>query len=371
MLAPSVNDPRGPPHALFRLGFGLIEPGTKGPFCVSPLSIGLVLGIIAGGADDEGFEKYCQLLQTSHERFVTDFQRLMSLLGDTGKLSGANAVLCDEGFVLAPEFVTHAMAMGATVETSFAKLVDATDAINRFVSDHTKGRINPIVDRSDLIGMNLAFVNALAFDDKWLVPFSGSDTIRAYTFRNGISTSTVDMMFRKDISAEVFAGEGYTAVSVPFETGRRFVAWLPDDNGTLEKTLPTIIRDGVPSFTYSRLSSLPSFRRERLARFGLPKVNFRSSKELSGSLAALGFPLSAFPKMGISVTWEPLVMGQILHRTQIEWDEVRAQGAAATVSIGFGSAARSQTREIILDRPFAFAIVADCGTPVFTGIFTT
>jgi len=354
------------------MGFAIIDiVGESNSFCVSPLSIGLALSLLAGGADAAGLAQFCSLLDTTETKFAPKFQKLMSLLtgayGD--KLSGANAVWCDSGFIMSAEFINYVRSLHAEVDTSFTSLPDAADSINGFVSAHTKGRIPSIVDRGSLMGMNLAFVNALAFDDEWAEEFHKGDTQQRYSFKadGGLTPSGafVEMMFKYQTKIYTQDGEGYTAICLPFKDatsthGLYFIAWHPNEGNTVKTVLLSICRDGIPS----------NFQKEQLKRFGLPKVNFESSREISEILGNLGFPLERFPNMGTS-KMPSVTTGLILHKTRIKWDEKSASGAAATVILAFGSAMPPPApREFVLDKPFPFAIVTACGAPVFTGVYS-
>jgi serpin B len=72
-----------------------------------------------------------------------------------------------------------------------------------------------------------------------------------------------------------------------------------------------------------------------------------------------------------------LAISQIIHKTHIELDEKGTKAAAATVLVVTAAcdsvdSAPPEPKEVILDRPFAFAIVDNnTGLPVFMGIINT
>ena len=71
-----------------------------------------------------------------------------------------------------------------------------------------------------------------------------------------------------------------------------------------------------------------------------------------------------------------IYIGRVIHKTHIELDEKGTKAAAVTVIDVKGESCAPEPeleiKEVILDRPFVFAIVdTETGTPVFAGVVNT
>ena len=66
----------------------------------------------------------------------------------------------------------------------------------------------------------------------------------------------------------------------------------------------------------------------------------------------------------------PLYVSSVVHKARIEVNEKGTEAAAATVVGVYGAAAPTDYRELVLDRPFCYAVVdLERGVPLFLGTF--
>ena len=66
----------------------------------------------------------------------------------------------------------------------------------------------------------------------------------------------------------------------------------------------------------------------------------------------------------------PLYVSSVVHKARIEVNEKGTEAAAATVAGLNGAAAPTDYRELVLDRPFCYAVVdLERGVPLFLGTF--
>ena len=153
---------------------------------------------------------------------------------------------------------------------------------------------------------------------------------------------------------------------LPYDDGRLgFLAMLPD--GELDAWLETLDGDTLPAL-------LAAAEEERVL-LRLPKFEAEWGGELKELLAELGLetafdPAQAdFSALGTAPDG-PLYLDSVIHKARIEVNEKGTEAAAATVAGLNGAAAPTDYRELVLDRPFCYAVVdLERGVPLFLGTF--
>ena len=109
----------------------------------------------------------------------------------------------------------------------------------------------------------------------------------------------------------------------------------------------------------------------------MPKFEAEWGGELADALAALGLDAAFDPAradlsgLGTTESGDPLFLSSVAHRARIEVNEEGTEAAAATVvEVRSGGPAPMDYEELILDRPFCYAIVdLERGVPLFLGTF--
>ena len=108
----------------------------------------------------------------------------------------------------------------------------------------------------------------------------------------------------------------------------------------------------------------------------MPRFEAEWGGELADALAALGLDAAFDPARadlsGLGTTESgPLFIDSVLHRAKIQVDEEGTEAAASTVvEVRSGGPAPMDYEELILDRPFCYAIVdLERGVPLFLGTF--
>jgi serine protease inhibitor len=334
---------------------------------ISPLSVSFALAMLAGGASVDTRIELCSKLGIEDpdelNTVLSNILETFSTGSDSKMLSIANAVFADRSFMVFPNYIKHIDIFHAYLKSDFPTLMEGTDEINEWISNNTNGMIKNMLSPSNLRQSHVALVNALAFKGIWQNQFDPKNTRRNYPFR-GIddSRSSVSMMFLNNPKILVYNGRGYKAVRLLYTASSKssnmsFIAYLPNEDKTLQETLQTIQDQGIPRFSERKLHQL-----------GFPKFDVKTSLEIFPMLKELGYPLSGnFPEMGEG----PSQIEAILHNAVIHLDEHGTEAAAATVIVMTRSLPTTPPPTIIFDRPFAFSIVLDSmELVVFNGIFT-
>ncbi|MCI8469008.1 MAG: serine protease inhibitor [Eggerthellaceae bacterium] len=238
------------------------------------------------------------------------------------------------------------------------------DAINGWVSEHTDGMIDRIVDAVGPQAM-LYLVNAVAFTGEWEVPYDDASVADA-TFTCGDGT-TQTLPFMVSEEGLYLEGAGATGFLKPYADGRySFAALLPAEGTTPAELLASMsgseLRGMLRGASFDTVTAI------------MPKFEDSFGAELSGPLATLGMAAAFDPAVadfsGICADGG-LCIDEVQHRAYIAVDEAGTRAAAAT-SVGVRAMSAMPTdepKEVRLDRPFAYLIVdnVQC-VPVFVGI---
>ncbi|MFQ7452137.1 MAG: serpin family protein [Flavonifractor plautii] len=209
-------------------------------------------------------------------------------------------------------------------------------------------------------------VNALYLKNAWASEFDPLDTRPGdFTAADGSEAET-DFLSNGLRAEQYFAAEGAAGVVLPYDDGRLgFLAVLPD--GELDAWLETLDGDTLPAL-------LAAAEEERVL-LRLPKFEAEWGGELSDALATMGLETAFdpgradFSALGTAPDG-PLYVSSVVHKARIEVNEKGTEAAAATVAGLNGAAAPTDYRELVLDRPFCYAVVdLERGVPLFLGTF--
>lgn len=368
-----------PAAATGAFGLDLMRAQGPGNLVLSPDSIAAALAMTGtGGVGRTAGEiaRTLHLKEPSDLAAVGDLQRAIvarqaaAAVGDPEPptLEIANGLFLQQGLPFEPTFLSRAQhRFGAAPETVdfAANPTGALEAINGWVSEHTKGLIPQILD-SLPERMALALANAVYLDADWEHPFKESQT-RPGVFHKAAGKTTVDFMHQTE-SLPYGAGPGYKAVALPYRSS------------TLSLLVVLPVRQRLGALQHH----LDSQSLSRIARglsvtpviLSLPRFHLKTEIELAGTLKKLGMP-TAFSEAAdfsrISAT-TPMKIAFVKHAADIEVDEKGTIAAAATVvGVIVKSAPRPPPEPVVFNanRPFLFFLRDDrSGAVLFAGRLT-
>jgi serpin B len=240
----------------------------------------------------------------------------------------------------------------------------ARGAINGWVGDQTEQRIPELLAQGTVeADTRLVLVNAIYLKAAWQVPFDEGSTEPAPFRRLDGSTTDVEMM-RVAAGFPYAAGESWRAVELPYVGGRlSLLVIVPDDLGAFEA-----------SFDPATLDAITGALAWQEVRLGLPKFGAETQVGLGDVLAALGMPTAfdagAADFSGMT-TAERLSIGAVVHQANIDVDEKGTEAAAATAVEMVAAGAPAEPVELVVDRPFVFALRdLDTAAVLFLGRIT-
>jgi serpin B len=336
----------------------------EGNLFFSPYSIRAALAQAYAGARARTARQMAEVLRLPEDgsnwhRAFRAFEKTLAsrARGNTIEIEVANALWRQTGYRLLEEFLD---VMGAEYKSSFfeADFAGAPNkacrAINRWVSDKTRGRIEEIVGPDNIDHLTkLILANAIYFSGKWKSSFDKFATSPgSFYFMPGssrpIQTVTVQMMRQHESEFGYARFEGFQALEMPYVGDRlSMVIFLPETmSGWMD------FEDKLSALDLSRLIQALICQSVSVC---LPKFHFESSFGLTGPLKKIGMPDAFSPELAdfSGMTLEkPLGISAVLHKAMVEVDEAGTRASAATVismTVGLPPVFRA-------DHPFIFVI---------------
>lgn len=354
------------------LAFGLLrllssdgDAPTSSKAC-SPLSIIIAIGMLAGAADSVSKNGLCHKLGiTEPANLGSDFQEILALLGiddGRGALSGANGLFTDHSVTIRQGYMDFVASFGASV-TQYPQLDKAVVDINTWVAGHTRGLIQDLLSAAVLRNAHAVLINTLAFKGIWKREFDKKHTQKTNFHIPGQKPKLVAMMFQRGIKVASLGGDKYTAVRLPYTAASAsqstsLIAYLPNNDVSIGQFISCMGTTAAVS---------PSkFAETKFDVFGFPKFSLDTKCHILDKLSLLGFPLAgSYPELGGPNS----VVSDVIHQAVIKIDEQGTEAAAATAVVMTRSRP-VQSRTLIFDRPFYFALVHDeSNLALFAGVF--
>ncbi len=327
----------------------------EGNVSVSPLSASMLLSVTGNIVDDELRTQILGTLGCNDLAALNTLNRrymdVLPTIDEKVTMSIANACWYHNAYSISPSFsgILEDVYSGSFGSGNFKTDGESVARdINAWVDNKTRGMIPNIFDNPEIFkNLCSVLVNAVYMKGAWAGPFD-RDKTEAAQFQGAESTTTVDMMYRKN-RTYYQGGSNFVAVQIPLGSGKfNFTLVLPDEGVTVEEL--------VESDVHSKLN----FGSVDIVEFYMPRVDFRSER----------MPLNdIFERMGIDKLNEIREISMfteyvetrhtISQKTAVTFNEEGAEASAVTWNVeetypGFGT-----TPEIPVlraDRPFLFFI---------------
>lgn len=342
----------------------------EGNVILSPLSIEMALAMASNGAAGEAAEAMETLLGMGPEQ-------LNDLLGpyllkEDNTLSIANSMRFNESMkgLVKADFQETLRTVYAAGEGTFTPGSQAdVDAINGWVKEKTHDKIDSIIGKDSLSQDTLALlINALYFNGKWTDPFEAWQ-VYDETFHAPAGDREARLM--NGWEEDYFETEWGTGFAKAYEDGYEFIGLLPKAQGAVD-----LLGLNIDEFLASRTGAYD-------VHIKIPKFELEYATSLVDTLSGLGLGSLFDPgSLNAMLTDEALEndwnawVSDVLHKTYMKMYEEGTEAAAVTaVIVDCATAAmpvERETKEVFLDRPFAFLIRdTQSGQVVFCGIINS
>lgn len=340
---------------------------SDGNMMYSPLSLYFSLALASGGAKGQTQAEFLNALSmnglSADDIAAQSGILFRSLYTDNkiSKLKIANSLWLSKNMNFNKSFLQMAARhyYASSYSVDFGSPLTA-EKIGKWISDNTGGKLGGDIETDP--GEVLSLINTVYFYDQWSDEFDKSNTQKS-SFHTVNGDVKCDFMNKKTMG--YFArGDGYTEAAYGFNNNETMLFILPDKGVTLGE----ITSDKQK--LYDALDYKNGKGEGKRITFKIPKFSFDSKLNLKDTLEAMGVK-TAF-KGGFadfSNISSGIYISKVKQDTHISIDEKGCEAAAYT-EIQFEKSAMFGGKDkvdMILDRPFLFAIIHNDGLPVFVG----
>ena len=368
---------KDPKYQQLRLSVDLFKAMSKESknkdLLISPLSIELALAMTANGAKGQTKAEIEKLLcgDMTVEALNLYLNNYVSLLptDDKYKMHIANSIWFrdeEDRLTVNEAFLEkNKDYYGAQIfKKNFNDSQTVTD-INDWVNNNTDGMIDKIVEgiSRDTV---MYLINALCFDAEWEKQYLLSDIVKRDFTNISAETKKVDMMHSEEsYYIETENAKGF--MKHYKDKKYSFVALLPNEND---------IYGYIDSLTPEYIESALNNVQNKGGYAVMPKFSYEYELSMNGVLESLGMPTAFdsgkadFTDMAIS-TRGNIFIGDVLHKTFIQVDELGTKAGAVTKVEMTDECAPMYEWVITLDRPFVYMIIDNANNmPIFMGTLT-
>ncbi|WP_051437613.1 serpin family protein [Eubacterium xylanophilum] len=340
---------------------------------ISPESIVTASMLAANGAENDTLSEFENTLcgelglKGFNEDLSTYNDNLMSSVNVDFSMANSIWAKDQKGFSIKDSYkeVVKKYYNAETLLEPFDK--NTVEKINSWVKKNTDNMIDKIIDNipSDA---RAYLINALAFTGEWAEQYRDGSVKQGEKFTDA-SGKEKDATMLVGSEYGYVSGENFTGFTKPYKGGRyEFMALLPKEGMTTAELLA--------SFEEDDLSKIYKNEERGMVYTKMPEFKYSYETALKDVFMDMGIK-NAFDSGKANFTnmatfYDNIFIDDILHKTFIELDRNGTKAAAVTVVAMRAASAYSDPKEVVLDRPFVYAIVnSKTGLPVFVGVVNT
>lgn len=314
----------------------------------SPLSLTVALSMATEGASGETLSQL--------DSFLGDKRPSPMVLED---LSFSGVSIANAAFVR-PEFTLltdYQETLSDKYEAAPAPMENGNvmNQVNNWVSDHTDGLIDALLDSEPSPETVLLLISALSMNAEWALPFNPANTGFA-VFHAPAGDIEVSSMRQTDA---FLYGEtdGVQSISLPYKNSApEMIVLLPED-GNLQPLVDEL--SASPDQFIEKYQPTENM----LVQLSLPNVHAESSFELKDALLASGVSdafdpsIADFSQMAENALELDLHIGSVLQKAVLKVNEAGTEAAAVTqVAMLARGAYIGKSAVMNVDRPFMMLI---------------
>ncbi|MBT9172050.1 MAG: hypothetical protein DDT21_00426 [Syntrophomonadaceae bacterium] len=359
----------------FNLFAALAKEDAGENIFVSPVSVALALSMVYNGADTETKKAMAEVLGVqgvSVEDLNKTNQALLKALNSPApgvRLDVANSLWAKQDAVFVAEFLeTVKRYYSAEVAELDFIAPEAPAVINKWVQDKTNGKIDKIVERIDPDDV-MYLINAIYFLGTWTTEFDRAETREQPFYPAGRAREQVPMM-SKSGDFRYFRDANFEAVELPYgkDQSAGMYIFLPSRDSNLEE-----FQRNLNAANWTMWQSRFATKEGRIS---LPRFSIEYEKTLNEILSGMGMGIAFQPyaaDFSKLLTPPPQAyIGEVKHKAVVDVDERGTEAAAVTsISVRVVSLRPDETFNMVVDRPFFFAIVdKQTDTLLFMGSVT-
>lgn len=333
----------------------------------SPVSLYMALSLAGSGAAGTTQQEMLSVLGAGDKNadFISEQNgRLFRLLytdNEIGKLNIANSLWLNKGTSFKKSFLQGAIKnFYASLYKIDFKDENSSKLMSDWITKNTNGVLAPKINLEKEQIMSI--INTIYFKDQWIDKFDEKATKADSFYLNNGGEVKCDFMNSTYVTHSFTKGDGFTSSALSLKNFGSMIFVLPDKGISIDSLLQS------PEKAAKLFDEENSINGKVI--FQIPKFSFGSSLSLKETLNSLGIT-SAFDKNAdfSGITDGTAFISDVKQETHIAIDEKGVEAAAFT-QIDYDGAAPSKEEkaEMILNRPFIYAIKTNTGQILFVGI---
>ncbi|ACC80228.1 serpin family protein [Nostoc punctiforme] len=325
---------------------------------ISPSSIAIALAMTyngASGSTQQAMAKTLELqginLPEINSSYAAVLKQLLENPDAKVQLSIANSLWANQDVSFAPDFLKRTQDFyQAKVSNLNFKDAAASNIINNWVKENTKGKITKIVESIEPYQV-LFLINAIYFKGNWSNEFDKSQTAQ-YPFYVTSSRRKQHPMMSQEGDYRYYESKEFQAVSLPYGKDGKisFYIFLPKQSSNLKAFYQNLNVENWEKW-------MTQFNKQK-GFIRLPRFKTDYEVTLNDALKNLGMEEAFSNKANFSGMGKNFAISQVKHKTFLEVNEEGTEAAAAT-SVGIVATSLRDEPEpfrMIVDRPFFCAI---------------
>lgn len=349
----------------------------------SPFSLYAALGLLSNAASGKTLEELQQALgltnQEINEAICLFMQRNVGYEGDTAFSYGNSVWLNkDMNFEINDNYrdIVTSYYKSDVFQESFNDTQNTIDTMNAWVAEHTNNNIKDIFNPNNVSpATTFVLANALAFEDRWFDEFNPSENTEEAFYNYGGDVVKSTMLH--SLEDGYWSDGNAEGISKRLIRGGEVVLILPNEGVDVYDYINSCSLDTFQNFsknvvvTANMTSNSMDYHYTNLS---VPKFKYDATLELNEAMKQMGiqdiFNADANLSKMLKNDYDQLFVDQIIQKATVDLNEKGISAAAATMIGGMGDAGGMTINyiyhDLVLDRPFIFAIVND-GFPSFIG----
>lgn len=350
----------------------LKEEDSKTNALYSPMSLYMALAMMAESAQGSTQEEILKAISMNDMDMIREqtgkLFRKLYFYNEIGRLNLANSLWLNKDIEfnksfldkMAADYYAHSFSVDFDDKYTSRK-------ISEWVSEHTGGKLGTDPDDFPIDSEQvMTLLNTVYFYDEWVDSFNADKTAKDTFHLEDGNTISCDFMNMTRGSHRFVGADGYIASGLSFKNGGSMVFILPDEG------ISSMDMVSDPAILSEAVNSLFSEKRQfGKVIFKIPKFNYKAELDLRKSVESLGiksvFEAGTADFTPLSET-KPIFVSEIKQSAAISIDEKGCEATAFTKIDYVGAARPDGTAEMILDRPFIFAITGADACPLFIGV---
>ena len=325
---------------------------------VSPLSTAMVLGMAYNGTENETKEKLSGTLGWDQldKKEINHFNNhLINHLHDQSEniqMNIANAIWYSRDIDIKPAFLKkNKKNFNAFASSINAEKQPTSEMINRWAKQNTDNNITDVVERIPSRQM-LYLLNVTYFKGNWKNDFNKSKTTESTFFLENGASKPITMMWQKT-DLKYYDNDQFQLVELPYEN-KNYCMYilLPDSKVKLDDIIDSLDYDAWHNYK-NKLTM------KRNINFGMPRFHCEHSVRMKDLLAGMGMEqLFHRNKADLTgITEQQVAISEMMHKAAIDVDEEGTEASAAnSVAVSFTTLVEDDPFNLIVNRPFVFAI---------------